>query len=441
MTSSSLLEGIFFSLFIAGAILAVLVFKPGNQQAVRGSPLPPTSVQQKEAPPFPSRSTSETTPTHIGKDETTSDDGQSKPTTATGAEQNPLIEAHSDGSRAQPTCFRISGIPSDWDRNKLEQALRDIDPDLDLKERDELYELCPACCESTQTALLNLERCTAYFQNFQQNEERSKVITENGRKIRLVFDKHFYDLTPMNGPATPIVADVIAITGLGGHAYGSWRSRTMTERSVDRPMWLRDFLPVEIVGIRIMTYGYDSSLRNPNGSNLTDYRRNFIECLQNSRGNCPKRPIIFIGHSLGGILVVQTLVELRKYSKYHAIFDCVRGIFFFGTPHQGLRTVELEEMAGELDDADSRLKVQNLLRQLQDGSEFLENQKDDLSELWGKFHGKVFTFYETDKTQSVKKVSNSSVYHSLSPASLVLLLVLLESVLGKNLSIGAPAPH
>jgi hypothetical protein len=80
---------------------------------------------------------------------------------------------------------------------------------------------------------------------------------------------------------------VIAITGLGGHAYGSWRSRAMMDRSVDRPMWLRDFLPLAVTGIRIMTYGYDSSLRTPNGANLTDYRRNFIECLQNSRGNCP----------------------------------------------------------------------------------------------------------------------------------------------------------
>jgi hypothetical protein len=100
---------------------------------------------------------------------------------------------------------------------------------------------------------------------------------------------------------------------------------------------------------------------------------------------------------------------MRKYSKYRHIFDCIRGIFFFGTPHRGLRTVELEEMAGELDDADSRLKVQNLLRQLQDGSEFLENQKDDLSEVWEKFQGKVFTFYETEKTPTVKKVSISSV--------------------------------
>lgn len=52
-------------------------------------------------------------------------------------------------------------------------------------------------------------------------------------------------------------------------------------------MWLRDFLPEYVPGLRIMTYGYDSSLINPNTYSLADYRRNFIECLQEARRDCP----------------------------------------------------------------------------------------------------------------------------------------------------------
>ena len=80
---------------------------------------------------------------------------------------------------------------------------------------------------------------------------------------------------------------VIAITGLGGHAFGSWRSRITIERPPYRLMWLRDFLPQEFPEARIMTYGYDSSLKEPNNSNITDYRRGFIQCLENSRRQCP----------------------------------------------------------------------------------------------------------------------------------------------------------
>ena len=80
---------------------------------------------------------------------------------------------------------------------------------------------------------------------------------------------------------------VIAITGLGGHAFGSWRSRISTECPLDRPMWLRDFLPQIFPNARVMTYGYDSSLRESDGANITDYRRGFIQCLLNSRRQCP----------------------------------------------------------------------------------------------------------------------------------------------------------
>jgi hypothetical protein len=97
------------------------------------------------------------------------------------------------------------------------------------------------------------------------------------------------------------IYSVIAITGLGGHAFGSWRSRIATDRPVDRPMWLRDFLPMEFNNIRIMTYGYDSGLKDPNGANLTDYRRNFRECLRNARRDCPvcyRQPILLLEFDL-----------------------------------------------------------------------------------------------------------------------------------------------
>ena len=83
------------------------------------------------------------------------------------------------------------------------------------------------------------------------------------------------------------IHSVIAITGLGGHAFGSWRSRFSTERPLDRPMWLRDFLPQRFPDARVMTYGYGSSLRVSGVANITDYRRGFIQCLLNSRRQCP----------------------------------------------------------------------------------------------------------------------------------------------------------
>lgn len=46
----------------------------------------------------------------------------------------------------------------------------------------------------------------------------------------------------------------IAITGLGGHAFGSFKERGGSH------MWLRDSLPHDLPGARILIYGYDSHL-------------------------------------------------------------------------------------------------------------------------------------------------------------------------------------
>lgn len=50
-------------------------------------------------------------------------------------------------------------------------------------------------------------------------------------------------------------------------------------------MWLHDFLPNDVKNIRILTYGYNTKLigESTTGETLLDYRRNFIQQLENSR--------------------------------------------------------------------------------------------------------------------------------------------------------------
>ena len=61
---------------------------------------------------------------------------------------------------------------------------------------------------------------------------------------------------------------------------------------------------------------------------------------------------------------------------------------------------------------DQRVQVHNLLAQLREGSEYLENQKEALSRLWKGIEGKVVTFYETEPTESVKKVCGYHTDHT-----------------------------
>ncbi|KAF2234249.1 hypothetical protein EV356DRAFT_415225, partial [Viridothelium virens] len=112
-------------------------------------------------------------------------------------------------------------------------------------------------------------------------------------------DDNFYGLTPLNSPEEPILADVIAVTGLAGHAFGSWACSP-------HQMWLRDFLPKDLKNIRVLIYGYNSQLRAAHSRSLLgDHVRMFKQRLLtlSPSARVQHRPIIFVGHSLGCLLI------------------------------------------------------------------------------------------------------------------------------------------
>lgn len=64
------------------------------------------------------------------------------------------------------------------------------------------------------------------------------------------------------------ISSVIAISGLGGHAFGSFKERQGPF------MWLRDALPLDAPVARILIYGYDTRLIGSSSfQNLTDLGR------------------------------------------------------------------------------------------------------------------------------------------------------------------------
>ena len=76
-----------------------------------------------------------------------------------------------------------------------------------------------------------------------------------------------------------LLHSIIAITGLAGHAIGSW-----TNPASGR-MWLRDDLPEDVPNARILTYGYASQLAGSNlsRSSLQDLANRFITNLVDMR--------------------------------------------------------------------------------------------------------------------------------------------------------------
>jgi len=67
-----------------------------------------------------------------------------------------------------------------------------------------------------------------------------------------------------------------------------------------------------------------------------------------------------------------------------------------------MRTFDLEEMMDE-EPGNYETSRHNLRRQLKEGSEFLENQKEDLSYIWREYKSKIVSFYETVQTPTLEK--------------------------------------
>ena len=78
---------------------------------------------------------------------------------------------------------------------------------------------------------------------------------ESDEDQALTFDIHFHGLTALNTPReNEGVVDYVAVCGLGGHAFGSFKERGTPY------MWLRDSLPNDMPNLRVLLYGYDSAL-------------------------------------------------------------------------------------------------------------------------------------------------------------------------------------
>ncbi len=139
-------------------------------------------------------------------------------------------------------------------------------------------------------------------------------------------------------------ADVIFIHGLGGDAFTTWRHSE--DESTSWPHWLGKEFPA--VGVWSLGYAASSTkwarvrrlfsrrYRDSGHSMALPNRALQVLDLMVQRGLGPK-PIMFVCHSLGGLLAKQILRTAADSldGRQKAVFDKTRAILFLSTPHAG----------------------------------------------------------------------------------------------------------
>ena len=151
------------------------------------------------------------------------------------------------------------------------------------------------------------------------------------------IDETFPDGPKVWVPNSTATVDICFIHGLTGNRDSTWTAAGHSEP------WPKTLLPAEVESARILTFGYDAYVARLGGvashNTLSDHAKNLLHDLARDRrkNKAEERPLLFVAHSLGGLVCKQAILLSRNNPEVHLrnVFKMVRGIVFLGTPHKG----------------------------------------------------------------------------------------------------------
>ncbi|KAK8868301.1 Pfs NACHT and Ankyrin domain protein [Apiospora arundinis] len=165
---------------------------------------------------------------------------------------------------------------------------------------------------------------------------------------------------------------------------------------------LHELLPGDFPHTRIIPYVLNSVTPL---ANLHDHATEMLDHLSNLRKIDPYRPILFIAHKVGGLVVKVALVRAWRESKYRPIAGSTRAIAFLGTQHRitsfSKSILPLESCHGGRPDLAPARGSHNLASQWTQSSQSSSNLSLSLNKLhdsWTKVYAtrlRITTVYGT----------------------------------------------
>ncbi|ORY14146.1 hypothetical protein BCR34DRAFT_240810 [Clohesyomyces aquaticus] len=208
--------------------------------------------------------------------------------------------------------------------------------------------------------------------------------------------------------------DIVAIHGIYEDASQTW---TDTATNI---LWLKDLLPKKLRAARVLIYSYRAESWTSPGEGTADcvvgHAHSLVAelCADRQLNNAYDRPIIFICHGVGGILVKRALAysNSRKHKgveHLRSIVISTYGILFMGTPHNGISKEALLLPQKNESPGPSHFMI-NLLR----GSEMLNEINDQFVPLMKQFS--IYNFWEEMEMQAEGRKLNIVERDSAAPA-------------------------
>ncbi|KAK0757534.1 hypothetical protein N5P37_010261 [Trichoderma harzianum] len=193
--------------------------------------------------------------------------------------------------------------------------------------------------------------------------------------------------------------DIVFVPGLGANPEDSWKSsKTDFNWTTHADGLQRDFPRA-----RLLLYMYDSAWTGQLKVKqfMGNIAMGLLVGLRSKREKCQRRPIVFIGHSMGGLVVAKaiTIADSRR-DLFPIMFEAITACIFFGTPFSGAPVAAVAAMYAHFAEKVDVAFSSKLLELMKPGDEELRQLKHDFMRLVGKINPKIdlFCFWEEHPT-------------------------------------------
>ena len=300
-----------------------------RMQTTRTEPTPQPRLQNS-SPPLPARPKSSSTRILRGPQATWN---HTEPSSSTSFSSDVLVKR----AKIELQNLRILNLPTSTDDIDIMRWFKDRSI-----EHSSIHKIGPKIVSGSTFlgtiitfADADIAKRAMRIANLEFHPRLDKWHQQTGQQIAI--DDKFGGLTCIyastKGPDREPTADVVIVHGAGGHPINSFSihiAEPLSEAS-----WARDSLPKELEDVRIfpriMTYGWNASAWYDPQREIEDLAR----AIKDVRANTPTRPLILIGHGIGGLLIKQLVIDTINFGFSERNFqNPIQACFFLALPER-----------------------------------------------------------------------------------------------------------
>ncbi|KAL3840378.1 hypothetical protein ACJIZ3_024969 [Penstemon smallii] len=202
--------------------------------------------------------------------------------------------------------------------------------------------------------------------------------------------------------------DIVFVHGLRGGPFKTWRlsedkSSTKSglvekideEAGKQGTFWPGEWLAADFPHARLFSLKYKTNLTQWSGASLPLQEVSSMLLEKLVAAGIGDRPVVFVTHSMGGLVVKQMLYQAKAENKDNFVYNTV-GVVFYSCPHFGSKLADMPWRMGLV------LRPAPTIGELRSGSPRLVELNDFLRQLFKKKLIDVLSFCETKVTPIVE---------------------------------------